>query len=82
MLYLALREGAKQKKEHDWLFAKARRTLRREKARGLNRALLSNLRWVPQTTPIGIVLRPALAIPFYGLRVDQRGNPDRGPLLS
>jgi hypothetical protein len=68
LLYLALREDVKQKTEHDWLFEKAKRTLRREEARGLNRALLSNLRWVPQTTSAGILLRPALGIPFDGLR--------------
>jgi hypothetical protein len=68
MLYLALREDAKQKKEHAWLWAKAQRALWDEKARGLNRRLLSKHRWVPQTTPAGIILRPALGIPIEGVR--------------
>jgi hypothetical protein len=66
---LGLREDAKQKADHQWLYEKAIRTLKKVKARRFSQAYLAGIRLVPQSTPSGIALSPALSIPQDGMRV-------------
>jgi hypothetical protein len=69
LVFIALREGAKLKPEHDKLWQKARRTLKRKEASKFRQNVTSNIRFVNPVTPTGIILPPALSIPIDGLRV-------------
>jgi hypothetical protein len=69
LVNIALREGAKQKPEHERLWQKALRTLRRKEASKFRQSITSKIKFVQQVTPTGIILSPALSIPSDGLRV-------------
>ena len=66
---LALREEAKQKAEHDRLYAKAMRTLKRREASIFRQSFTSRIKFVQPVTPTGVILPRALSIPIDGLRV-------------
>jgi hypothetical protein len=69
LVNIALREGAKQKPEHDKLWQKALRTLQRKEASKFRQKVTSKIKFVQQVTLTGVILSPALSIPIDGLRV-------------
>jgi len=69
LVFIALREDAKQKPEHDRLWQKARRTLQRKEASKFRQRVTSRIKFVQPVTPTGFILPLALSIPIDGLRV-------------
>jgi hypothetical protein len=69
LVSIALREGARQKPEHDNLWRKALRTLQKKQASKFRLKVTSKIKFVQPVTPTGIILPPALSIPIDGLRV-------------
>jgi hypothetical protein len=62
LVYLALRQDARQKAEHDRLWAKMLRTLKRQPASKFRQNITSGIRFVQPVTPAGIILPHALSI--------------------
>jgi hypothetical protein len=69
LVYLALRQDARQKIEHDRLWAKMLRTLKRREASKFRQKITSGIRFVQPVTPTGVVLPPALSIQVDPRRV-------------
>src|SRR5208283_1170426 len=69
LVFIALREGGKRQPEHDNLWQKFLRTLRRKEASKFRQKVISKIKFVQPITPTGIILPRALSIPIDGLRV-------------
>jgi hypothetical protein len=69
LVFIGLREDAKQKPEHHRISQKAHRTLQRKQAFKFRQKVTSKIKFVQPVTPMGIILPPALSIPIDGLRV-------------
>jgi hypothetical protein len=74
LVFIGLREGAKLKPEHDRLWQKVRRTLKRKEASKFRQNVTSKIRFVSPVTATGIILPPALSVPINGLRVAETVN--------
>jgi hypothetical protein len=69
LVYLALRQDARQKPEHDRLWDKMLRTLKRKEASKFRRKITSEIKFVQPVTLAGVILPPALSIPVDPVRV-------------
>ena len=69
LVYLALRQDARQKPEHDRLWAKMVRTLKRKEASKFRQNITSGIKFVQPVTLAGVILPPALSIPVDPVRV-------------
>jgi hypothetical protein len=69
LVYLALRQDAGQKAEHDRLWAKMLRTLKRREASKFRQNITSGIRFVRPVTPAGTILPRALSIRVEPRRV-------------
>jgi hypothetical protein len=69
LVFLGLREDAKQKLEHHRLWQKAHRTLKQKEASPFRRKVISKIKFIQPVTPMGIILPPALSVPIDGPRV-------------
>lgn len=69
LVFIGLREDAKQKLEHDKLWQKARRTLQKKQASKFRQKVTSKIKLIQQVTPAGTILSPAMSISIDGLRV-------------
>jgi hypothetical protein len=74
LVFIGLREGAKLKPEHDRIWQKVRRTLKRKEASKFRQNVTSKIRFVNPVTATGIILPPALSVPTDGLRVAETVN--------
>jgi hypothetical protein len=62
LVYLAFRQNAGQRSEHDRLWAKMLRTLKRQQASKFRQNITSGIKFVQPVTPAGVILPPALSI--------------------
>lgn len=69
LVYLAFRQDAGQKPEHDRLWAKMLRTLKRQQASKFRQNITSGIKFVHPVTPAGVILPPVLSIPVDPVRV-------------
>ena len=69
LIFLAFRREAKQKREHDRLWRKAMRTLRRNEASKFRQNVTSKIRFLQPVTPAGLILPRAISIPVDLRRV-------------
>jgi hypothetical protein len=69
IVYVAFRDSAKGNPQRDRLFKKVISKLEHTRKRKLSKGLLSDIRVIRRTTPTGIILPAALAMPINGLRI-------------
>ena len=69
LVFMALRSDATLRPEHPNLWQKAMRLLRRARATGFRKRVVSNVKFVQMVTPTGLVLPRALSIPVEPYRV-------------